>query len=188
MTYVNGTPNNLGTHFGGNITTLVLAPDASGSVFREASFDDIHSDGTPNTIRLYYNFQGVTSTSLDVTFPTIFAAGQGTGEIVPPGWTIAEEVYVCRNGATFCDDEINPVHGTKLIGEQIWTSAGILSTSFDATVPAKKFNLDLVFTVVSSDAMPFGDASGAISSSRIRIRYRFPAQSLARVCQGCSLV
>jgi hypothetical protein len=160
LTYINGTPNNFGPHFGGDVTTLVLSPDASGSVFREASFDDIHSDGTPDTIRLYFNFQGVTSSSLNVTFPTIFAAGNGSNEIVPPGWTIAEQVYVCANGNTFCDDDINPT-GT-LIGSQVWTSAGTLSTSFDAIVPAQTFNMDLVFTIVSSDIRPFGDASGAI--------------------------
>ena len=120
LKYVGGSPTNLGQYFGGNITTLTLPPDSSGSVFREASFDDIFSTGVADTIRLYFNFQGVTSSSLDVTFPTIFQAK----ESVPPGWTIAEQIYVCRNGATFCDDFVNPVKGTTLVGMTTWTSVG----------------------------------------------------------------
>jgi hypothetical protein len=158
--YTDGTPTNLGPNFGGNITTWTLPPDSSGSVYREASFDDIFSTGVADTIRLYYNFQGVTSTSLQATFPTIFQAG-GAKEIVPPGWTIAEQIYICANGQTFCDDLV--VGGGTLIGMTTWTSVGTLYTQFDAILPAMTFNLDLVFDIHSpSHSSPLGDVAGAI--------------------------
>src|SRR5436190_11509313 len=52
--YTAGNPTNLGPYFAGNVTTLTLPPDSSGSVYREASFDDIFSTGVADTIRLYY--------------------------------------------------------------------------------------------------------------------------------------
>jgi hypothetical protein len=150
-------PTNLGPYFADNVTTLTLPPDSSGSVYREASFDDIFSTGVADTIRLYYNFQGVTSSSTQLVFPTIFQASEG----VPPGFSVSEQIYVCANGHTFCDDYV--VGGGTLIGMTTWTSVGTLFTQFAATVPATTFNMDLVFTVVSAGGTgQLGDVAGAI--------------------------
>jgi hypothetical protein len=155
--YKDGNPTNLGPYFAGNVTTLTLPPDSSGSVYREASFDDIFSTGVADTIRLYYNFQGVTSSSTQLVFPTIFQAS----ESVPLGFSVSEQIYVCANGHTFCDDYV--VGGGTLIGMTTWTSVGTLFTQFAATVPATTFNMDLVFTVVSAGGTgQLGDVAGAI--------------------------
>jgi hypothetical protein len=156
--YVSGSPTNLGPNFAGNITTLTNPPDSSGSVFREAAFDDVFNTGISDTIRLFYNFQGVTAPSTNLTFPAIFQ----TEEFFPPSFTIAEQIFVCANGATFCDN--NLVGGGTLIGMNTFTSGpSTVFTQFNATVPTNPFNIDLVFTIVSTGGgPPLGDVAGAI--------------------------
>jgi hypothetical protein len=157
-TYVSGSPPNLGNNFAGNITTLTLAPNSAGSVFREAAFDDVFNTGVADTIRLFYNFAGVTAGSTNLTFPAIFQ----TEEFFPPSFTIAEQIFTCANGATFCDN--NLVGGGTLIGMTTFTSGPSTQfAQFSGTVPATTFNLDLVFTIVSNGgAPPLGDVAGAI--------------------------
>jgi hypothetical protein len=156
--YASGSPTNLGPNFAGNITTLTNPPDSSGSVFREAAFDNVFNTGVADTIRLFFNFAGVTAGSTNLTFPAIFQ----TEEFFPPGFTIAEQIFTCANGHTFCDN--NLVGGGTLIGMTTFTSGP--QTQFDTfsgTVPATTFNLDLVFTIVSNGgAPPLGDVAGAI--------------------------
>jgi len=157
--YNSGDPTNLGANFAGNVGTLTLAPDAAGSVYREAAFDDIFNTGVSDTIRLFYSFQGVTAGSTNLTFPAIFQAG-ANGEPIPPGTVIAEQIFTCANGATFCDN--NLVGGGTLLGMQVFGagSATIFDT-FSATVPGNPFNLDFVFTIASSGGAP-SDFSAAI--------------------------
>jgi hypothetical protein len=155
--YVSGSPTNLGPNFAGNITTLTYPPDSSSSVFREAAFDDVFNTGVADTIRLFYNFQGVTAGSTNLTFPAIFQ----TEETFPPGFTIAEQIFVCANGHTFCDN--NLVGGGTLIGMETFTSGpSTIFTQFDATVPTNPFNIDFVFTIVSNGGGPPLDVAGAI--------------------------
>ena len=148
-------PTPLGPNFSGNITTLTLPPDSAGSVFREASFDDVFNTGTPDTIRLFFSFAGVTAGSTNLTFPVIFQAG----EQFPPNTVVAEQIFTCANGATFCDN--NLVGGGTLLGMETFTGVGTIFTSFSGTVPATTFNLDLVFTIASNGGVPM-DFAGAI--------------------------
>jgi hypothetical protein len=156
--YVNGSAPNLGLNFAGNVTTLVLAPDSAGSVFREAAFDDVFNTGVSDTIRLFFNFQGVTAGSTNLTFPTFFQ----TEEFFPPSFSISEQIFTCANGATFCDN--NLTGGGTLVGMTTFTSGPQTQfATFSGTVPATTFNLDLVFTIVSNGgAPPLGDVAGAI--------------------------
>jgi hypothetical protein len=155
--YQSGDPTNLGGNFAGNITTLTNPPDSSGSVFREAAFDDVFNTGVSDTIRLFYNFQGVTAGSTNLTFPAIFQVK----ETFPPDFTIAEQIFVCANGATFCDN--NLTGGGTLIGMETFTSGpSTIFTQFNATVPTNPFNIDLVFTIASTGGGPPFDVAGAI--------------------------
>jgi hypothetical protein len=154
--YQSGDPTNLGGNFAGNITTLTLPPDSSGSVFREAAFDDVFNTGVADTIRLFYNFQGVTAGSTNLAFPAIFQVK----ETFPPDFTIAEQIFVCANGATFCDN--NLTGGGILIGSHQFTSVDTIFTQFNATVPTNPFNIDLVFTIASTGGGPPFDVAGAI--------------------------
>jgi hypothetical protein len=156
--YNSGDPTNLGPNFAGNVTTLVLPPDSTGSVFREAAFDDVFNTGVSDTIRLFYNFQGVTAGSTNLVFPSIFQ----TTEFFPPSFSISEQIFTCANGATFCDN--NLTGGGTLLGMTTFTSGpSTIFTQFSGTVPSTTFNLDLVFTIVSNGgAPPLGDVAGAI--------------------------
>jgi hypothetical protein len=155
--YNSGDPTNLGANFAGNITTLTLPPDSAGSVFREAAFDNLFNTGVSDTIRLFFNFQGVTTGSTNLTFPAIFQ----TEETFPPGFTIAEQIFICADGHTFCDN--NLVGGGTLVGMETFTSGpSTVFTQFNATAPGNPFNLDLVFTIVSNGGGPPFDVAGAI--------------------------
>jgi hypothetical protein len=143
--------------FGGNATALVFT-DSQGSVFREAAFDDVFAT-TSDTIRLYFSFQGVTAVSNQITFPTIFQAS----ESVPPGFTVAEQIFVCGS-VLFCDNYI--VGGGTLIGEQIWNAPGLVFPTFSATVPTNPFTITEVFTIAASigPGSVLGDVAGAIAT------------------------
>jgi hypothetical protein len=154
--YASGSPANLGPNFAGNITTLTNPPNSSGSVFREAAFDDVFNTGVADTIRLFFNFAGVTAGSTSLTFPAIFQVK----ETFPPDFTIAEQIFTCANGATFCDN--NLVGGGTLIGSHQFTSVDTIFTQFNATVPTNPFNIDLVFTIASTGGGPPFDVAGAI--------------------------
>jgi hypothetical protein len=150
-----GQPN-LGL-FQGN-STMVTFTNSDGSVFREAAFDDV-SATTSDTIRLYYSFTGVTVPSTQLNFPVIFQAG----EAVPPGFTVAEQIFTCGNTPLFCDDFITG--GGTLQAMQVWTSTGTVFTSFNATVPSTSFQIDEVFTIAYDGSRgdgTLGNVAGAI--------------------------
>jgi hypothetical protein len=140
--------------FGGNATALTFT--SNGSTWREFAFDDLFAT-TSDTIRLYASFQGVTAASNQIIFPSIFQAS----ESVPPGFTVAEQIFVCGN-VLFCDNYI--VGGGTLIGSQIWNAPGTVFPTFNATMPTNPFTITEVFTIAASigPGSVLGDVAGAI--------------------------
>ena len=85
--------------FGGNVTALTFT--SNNSTWREFAFDNFFQT-KPDTIRLYADFQGVTTTPGQTLFPTIWQRNEALGN----GIVVAEEIYGCADGVLFCDDYI----------------------------------------------------------------------------------
>ena len=109
------------------------------------------------TGRIYTTFSGVTVTGNNpVTLPTIF---QRTEDALP-GWTLVEQVFLCANGALFCDNYV--VGGGALVGADTFVN-GQLRTDFltlSGIAPGQPFNITEVFHLVSNG--PGAHLAGAI--------------------------
>jgi hypothetical protein len=139
--------------FGGNVSALTFT-DSLGSTWREFAFDDFFQS-LPDTIRLYADFQGITTTPGNNIFPTIWQRNEAAGN----GIVVAEEIFACADGVLFCDNSV--VGGGTLLGVQIWNSLGTIITQYNMTVPAQ-FDVTEVFTIAWNGSPPVVDFAGAI--------------------------
>jgi hypothetical protein len=78
-----------------------------------------------DTGRIYTTFTDITFTGNNpVSFPaTLFQRSENT----LPGWTLAEQVFICPNGDLFCDNYINP---TGIMLASFTFTNGALGTHF----------------------------------------------------------
>jgi hypothetical protein len=134
--------NIFGPTFGGVLSALETP-----SGYYESAINDIFAN-TVGTGRIYTTFSGVTVTGGNpITLPTIF---QRTEDALP-GWTLVEQVFLCANGALFCDNT-SIVGGGTLIGADYFVN-GQLRTDFltlSGIMPSQPFNITEVFHIVSN--------------------------------------
>jgi hypothetical protein len=143
--------NIFGPTFGGVLSALETP-----SGYYESAINNIFAN-TVGTGRIYTTFSGVTVTGNNpVTLPTIF---QRTEDALP-GWTLVEQVFLCANGALFCDNYV--VGGGTLVGADTFVN-GQLRTDFltlSGIAPGQPFNITEVFHLVSNG--PGAHLAGAI--------------------------
>jgi hypothetical protein len=143
--------NIFGPTFGGVLSALETPTG-----YYESAINDIFANSV-GTGRIYTTFSGVTVTGNNpVTLPTIF---QRTEDALP-GWTLVEQVFLCANGALFCDNYV--VGGGTLVGADTFVN-GQLRTDFltlSGIAPGQPFNITEVFHLVSNG--PGAHLAGAI--------------------------
>jgi hypothetical protein len=143
--------NIFGPTFGGVLSALETPTG-----YYESAINDIFANSV-GTGRIYTTFSGVTVTGNNpVTLPTIF---QRTEDALP-GWTLVEQVFLCANGALFCDNYV--VGGGTLVGADTFVN-GQLRTDFltlSGIMPGQPFNITEVFHIVSNG--PGAHLAGAI--------------------------
>jgi hypothetical protein len=134
--------------------------------YYESAINNIFSIGNvPGTARIYTTFNDVIFTgNSPLSFPdTLF---QRT-ENVLPGWTLVEQIFVCANGALYCDNYINP--GGTMIAGFTWTSGALGNYFVDLSgipAPGKPFSITEVFHIVS-DGVDQAHLAGAIIASPV---------------------
>jgi hypothetical protein len=143
--------NFFGPTFGGVLSALVT-PNG----YYESAINNIFATNV-GTGRIYTTFSGVTVAGGNpLSLPTIF---QRTEDVLP-GWTLVEQVFLCANGALFCDNYV--VGGGTLIGADDFVN-GQLRTDFltlSGIMPGQPFNITEVFHIVSDG--PGAHLAGAI--------------------------
>ena len=153
----------LGSGFGfGQIATLLI-PNADGTTTFETAFNNGFVPPQGGTIRLFSSWQGVVTAGNQLTLPTLFQVNE-----MPQGGnttTIAEQVFICGSGATFCDNFV--VGGGTLLGEDIIT--GMLKTdTFTLTglAPGQPFTITEVLQLAQDRCcivgLPQGDFGAAV--------------------------
>jgi hypothetical protein len=123
----------------------VLSAVVTPGGYYESAINNIFANNV-GTGRIYTTFSGVTVTGNNpLTLPTIF---QRTEDVLP-GWTLVEQVFLCGNGALFCDNYV--VGGGTLVGADTFVN-GQLRTDFltlSGIMPGQPFNITEVFHIVS---------------------------------------
>ena len=131
-----------GPTFAGVLSALET-PDG----YYESAINNIFATNI-GTGRIYTTFSGVTVAGGNpLSLPTIF---QRTEDVLP-GWTLVEQVFLCANGALFCDNYV--VGGGTLVGADTFVN-GQLRTDFltlSGIMPGQPFNITEVFHLVSDD-------------------------------------
>jgi hypothetical protein len=142
--------------FGGNSSTVAFG-NADGTTTYEFAIDDIFAT-QPDTARIYATWTGITTPTPQLTIPSIFQVNEGPNS----GFTIATQLYICSDGALFCDDYVTG--GGTPLGTQIFSGAALGTTSptFSTIAPGSPYSLTEVFTVVYNGGGPLGDVGGAI--------------------------
>jgi hypothetical protein len=135
-------------------------PPLDGNDTYESAINNIFSVGNvADTGRIYTTFTDITFTGNNpVSFPaTLFQRSENT----LPGWTLAEQVFICPNGDLFCDNYINP---TGIMLASFTFTNGALDTHFvdlSAIVPGNPFSITEVSHIVSDGVNP-AHLAGAI--------------------------
>jgi hypothetical protein len=142
--------------FGGNSATIAFG-NADGTTTYEFAIEDIFATRA-DTARIYGTWSGITTPLPQLAIPSIFQVNEGP----IPGFTITTQLFICADGALFCDNTINPV-GT-LLGQQTFPGAALGTTfpTFSTIAPGSPYNLTEVFTVTYNGSGPLGDVGGAI--------------------------
>ena len=144
-----------GQWFGPTFAGVLSALETPNGYY-ESAINNIFATNV-GTGRIYTTFSGVMVTGNNpVTLPTIF---QRTEDVLP-GWTLVEQVFLCANGALFCDNYV--VGGGTLVGADAFVN-GQLRTDFltlSGIMPGQPFNITEVFHIVSDG--PGAHLAGAI--------------------------
>jgi hypothetical protein len=142
-------------YFGPNFGGVLSALETPNGYF-EAAINDIFAR-TAGTDRIYTSFQGITAAGDNpIIFPTIFQRK----EDALPGWSLIEQIFICTNGAVFCDNSV--VGGGTLLGSDTFIN-GQLRTDYltlSGIVPGQPFTINEVFHIVSNG--PGAHLAGAI--------------------------
>jgi hypothetical protein len=144
---------------------------ANGARYYEAAINNIYSIGQPpygsaGTGRIYVSFNDVTFTGDNpVSFPnTLFQRTLEGPGFQMPGWTLVEQIFICSNGAVFCDNY--PGSGAPAgTGLYAFSFAGGASGNnyldLSAIAPGNPFTITEVFHIVS-DGKEQAHLAGAI--------------------------
>jgi hypothetical protein len=139
------------TFFG--VLSALRTPDG----FYESAINDVFTN-TIGTARIYTSFLDVQVTGVaPFTFPdSLFQRS----EDALPGWTLAEQIYLCPSGVLYCDNHVVP--GGQLIGQRTWTNGEIGTEFFNLSgvLPGVPFNITEVFHIVANN--PDAHLAGAI--------------------------
>jgi hypothetical protein len=116
----------------------------------EVAINNIFSTG-PGTVRIYATFSGVLAPpgGARFHFPSLF---QRTEDPLP-GWTVAEQIFVCVNGNLFCDNYLNPT-GIMVDNHHFTNGASgnVFTDSVLNFLPGQPFSITEVFHLVSPAA------------------------------------
>jgi hypothetical protein len=143
-------PQNFGT-FNGVLSVLVDQGNY------ESAINNIFNTGFADTGRIYTTFSGIVTAGNTLTLPTLFQRS----EDALSGWTLVEQVFLCSNGATFCDNSI--VGGGTGIGSDTFVNGrtGNDFTTLTGIAPGQPFTITEVFHIVN-DGVACCHLAGAI--------------------------
>jgi hypothetical protein len=142
--------------FGGNSATIAYV-NSDGTTTYEFAIDNIFATKT-DTMRIYATWSGITTPFPQLLIPSLFQYNEGPAS----NFTIATQLYICANGALYCDSYKGP-SGT-LLGTEIFpgSTPGTTYPTFNTIAPGSPYSLTEVFTVVYNGGPPLGDIGGVI--------------------------
>jgi len=142
--------------FGGNSATIAYV-NADGTTTYEFAIDNVFATKT-DTMRIYATWSDITTPLPQLTIPSLFEYNEGPAD----NFTIATQLYICGNGALFCDNYKGP--SATLLGTEVFpgSTPGTTYPTFSAIAPGSPYSLTEVFTVVYNGGPPLGDIGGVI--------------------------
>jgi hypothetical protein len=123
----------------------------------ESAINNIFNTGFADTGRIYTSFSGIVTAGNMLTLPTLF---QRTEDALS-GWTLVEQVFLCGNGGTYCDNSV--VGGGTGIGSDTFDNGrtGNDFTTLTGIAPGQPFTITEVFHIVN-DGIACCHLAGAV--------------------------